>query len=125
VLAGAPSEDPSRAAPASAARSEGAAGETPAAPRSSGETDADLSARIPALLAQAWEDATAREARREAQALLPRARGAQVVGLELVLVRAYGLENDSETSCRILRDIRQRSTGTEYETEVTRLLQSC
>jgi serine/threonine-protein kinase len=125
VLAGAPSEAPSRAAPASAARSEGAAGETPAAPRSSGETDADLSARIPALLAQAWEDATAREARREAQALLPRARGAQVVGLELVRVRAYGLENDSETSCRILRDIRQRSTGTEYETEVTRLLQSC
>jgi serine/threonine-protein kinase len=124
VLTGEATEAASRAAPASAARS-GGAGETPAAPRSSAETDAGLSARIPALLAQAWEDATARAARREAQTLLPRARGAQVVGLELVRVRAYGLENDSATSCRILRDIRGRSTGTEYETEVTRLLQSC
>jgi hypothetical protein len=88
-------------------------------------TDAGLPARIRILLAQAWDDATARAARREAEALLPRARGAQVVGLELVRVRAYGLENDSATSCAILRDVRGRSTGTEYETEVTRLLQSC
>ncbi|HTK48254.1 MAG TPA: serine/threonine-protein kinase [Gemmatimonadaceae bacterium] len=125
VLTGAPAEAASRAAPASAARSERAAGETPAAPRSSAVTDAGLPARIRILLAQAWDDATARAARREAEALLPRARGAQVVGLELVRVRAYGLENDSATSCAILRDVRGRSTGTEYETEVTRLLQSC
>ena len=125
VLAGVQMEAASRAAPASAARSEGAGGETPPARRSSADTDAGLSARIPALLAQAWDDATARAARREAQSLLPRARGTQVVALELVRVRAYGLENDSAASCRILRDIKERSTGTEYETEVTRLLQSC
>jgi serine/threonine-protein kinase len=125
VLTEPASEAASRAAPASSARSEGAEGETPAAARSSAEADVDLSARIPALLAQAWDDATARAARREAQALLSRARGGQVVGLELVRVRAYGLENDSAASCTILRDIKGRSTGTEYETEVTRLLQSC
>jgi serine/threonine-protein kinase len=125
ALAAEPSAGGTRANPSGSARSEGASHETPAAPRSSAGAEADVSARIPVLLARAWEDRTARSARQEAEALLPRASGAQVVGLELVRARAYGMENDGSASCAILRDIRQRSRGTEYEAEVTRLLESC
>jgi serine/threonine-protein kinase len=124
ALAAEPPAGGTRANPSGSARSGGASHETPAASRSSG-AEADVSARIPVLLARAWEDATARSARREAEALLPRASGAQTVGLELVRARAYGMENDGAASCAILRDIRQRSRGTEYEAEVTRLLESC
>jgi hypothetical protein len=70
------------------------------------------------------EDATARAALNEAQSLLARASGSQRVGLKLVQARAYGMENDSAKACAILRDIKDPSRGTEYETRVMRLFET-
>ena len=92
---------------------------------SSSETVTDLSARIPVLLEQSRDDATTLSARREATKLLPLAHGAQVVALRLVQVRSYAMRNEDARACEILRDVQQPSRGTEYETEVTRLLESC
>jgi hypothetical protein len=76
------------------------------------------------LLERSTVDATARDARREAQALMARASGAQRVGLGLVQAQGYAMENDSATACPILRGIKESSRGTEYETKVMRLLES-
>lgn len=83
-----------------------------------------MAARIPVLLEQSTEDATAESARREAQSLLARATGSQVVGLKLVQARAYGMKEDSASACTLLRGIKEQSRGTEYETQVMRLLES-
>ena len=83
-----------------------------------------MATRIPVLLEQSMEDATAESARCEAVSLLARARGSQVVGLKLVQARAYGMKEDSAHACTILRDIKEPSRGTEYETKVMRLLES-
>jgi serine/threonine-protein kinase len=112
------------ASPSSSARSS-SGGETPATTRSSPETVTDLSARIPLLLEQSRDDETTLSARREATSLLPRARGAQVVALKLVQVRSYAMKNEDARACEILQAVQQQSRGTEYETEVTRLLESC
>ncbi|MBW8773424.1 MAG: hypothetical protein JF590_09065 [Gemmatimonadetes bacterium] len=85
----------------------------------------DLSARIPVLLEQSRDDATALSARREATNLLPLAHGAQSVALRLVQVRSYAMRNEDARACEILRAVQQQSRGTEYEKEVTRLLESC
>jgi len=112
------------ASPSSSARSS-SGGETPATTRSSPETVTDLSARIPLLLEQSRDDETTLSARREATSLLPQARGAQVVALKLVQVRSYAMKNEDARACEILQAVQQQSRGTEYETEVTRLLESC
>jgi hypothetical protein len=85
----------------------------------------DVSARIPVLLELAREDETTMSARREAVTLLPRAHGTQVVALKLVQVRSYAMKNEDARACGILQGMQQQSRGTEYETEVTRLLESC
>lgn len=113
-----------RATPSSSARS-WIGGGTPATAGSSSETRTDLSARIPVLLEQSRDDATALAARREATKLLPLAHGAQVVALRLVQVRSYAMRNEDARACEILRAVQGQSRGTEYETEVTRLLESC
>jgi hypothetical protein len=113
-----------RATPSSSARSR-SGGETPATTRSSPETVTDLSARISVLLEQARDDETTLSARREAANLLPQAHGAQVVALRLVQVRSYAMKNEDARACEILQAVQQQSRGTEYETEVTRLLESC
>ena len=113
-----------RATPSSSARSR-SGGETPATTRSSPETVTDLSARIPMLLERSRDDATTLSARREATKLLPQAHGAQVVALRLVQVRSYAMKNEDARACEILQAVQQQSRGTEYETEVTRLLESC
>jgi len=112
------------ASPSSSARSS-SGGETPATTRSSPETVTDLSARIALLLEQSRDDETTLSARREATSLLPQARGAQVVALRLVQVRSYAMKNEDARACEILQAVQQQSRGTEYETEVTRLLESC
>jgi hypothetical protein len=121
---GARVDDDPRATPSSSARSR-SGGETPATTRSSPETVTDLSARIPVLLEQSRDDATTLSARREATKLLPQAHGAQVVALRLVQVRSYAMKNEDARACEILQAVQQQSRGTEYETEVTRLLESC
>jgi len=113
-----------RATPSSSARSR-SGGETPTTTRSSPETRTELSARIPVLLEQSRDDATAMSARREATNLLPLAHGAQVVALKLVQVRSYAMKNEDARACEILQAVQQQSRGTEYQTEVTRLLESC
>jgi eukaryotic-like serine/threonine-protein kinase len=113
-----------RATPSSSARSR-SGGETPATTRSSPGTVTDLSARIPVLLEQSRDDETTLSARREAANLLPLAHGAQVVALKLVQVRSYAMKNEDARACEILQAVQQQSRGTEYETEVTRLLESC
>ncbi|MBW8769138.1 MAG: protein kinase [Gemmatimonadetes bacterium] len=113
-----------RATPSSSARSRSGGG-TPATAGSSSEMGTDLSARIPVLLEQSRDDATTLSARREATQLLPLARGAQLVALKLVQVRSYAMRNEDARACGILRSVEQPSRGTEYETEVTRLLESC
>jgi eukaryotic-like serine/threonine-protein kinase len=113
-----------RATPPSSARSR-SGGETPATNRSSPETVTDVSARIPLLLEQSRDDETTLSARREAESLLPLAHGAQVVALKLVQVRSYAMRNEDARACAILQAVQQQSRGTEYETEVTRLLESC
>ena len=113
-----------RATPPSSARSR-SGGETPATSRSSPETVTDVSARIPVLLEQSRDDETTISARREAANLLPLARGAQVVALKLVQVRSYAMKNEDARACDILQGLQQQSRGTEYEPEVTRLLESC
>ena len=113
-----------RATPSSSARS-WIGGGTPATIRSSPETVTDVSARIPVLLELARDDETTMSARREAVTLLPLARGTQVVALELVQVRSYAMKNEDARACEILQRMQQQSRGTEYETEVTRLLESC
>jgi len=115
-----------RATPSSSARSR-SVGETPATTRSSPETvtGGDLSARIPVLLEQSRDDETTLSARREAANLLPLAHGAQVVALKLVQVRSYAMKNEDARACEILQAVQQQSRGTEYETEVIRLLESC
>jgi serine/threonine protein kinase len=113
-----------RATPSSSARSR-SGGETPATTRSSPETVTDLSARIPVLLEQSRDDETTLSARREAATLLPQAHGAQVVALRLVQVRSYAMKNEDARACEILQAVQQQSRGTEYESEVTRLLESC
>ena len=99
--------------------------ETPATNRSSPETATDVSARIPVLLEQSRDDETTMAARREAASLLPLAHGVQVVALRLVQVRSYAMRNEDARACEILQAMQQQSRGTEYETEVTRLLESC
>ena len=94
-------------------------------PESSSGTVTDLSARIPVLLEQSRDDATTLSARREATKLLPLAHGTQVVALRLVQVRSYAMKNEDARACEILQAVQQQSRGTEYETEVTRLLESC
>ena len=84
-----------------------------------------MSARIPVLLEQSRDDETTMAARREAENLLPRAHGVQVVALRLVQVRSYAMRNEDARACEILQGMQQQSRGTEYETEVTRLLESC
>jgi serine/threonine-protein kinase len=123
---GARVEDDPRAMPSSSARSR-SVGETPATTRSSPETvtGGDLSARIPVLLEQSRDDATTLSARLEATKLLPQAHGAQLVALRLVQVRSYAMKNEDARACEILQAVQQQSRGTEYETEVTRLLESC
>ena len=123
AAAGIPVQADPRATPSSSARSR--SGETPMTARSSPETATDLSARIPVLLEQSRDDATTMSARREATSLLPRAHGAQVVALKLVQVRSYAMRNEDARACEILQAVQQQSRGTEYETEVTRLLESC
>jgi hypothetical protein len=113
-----------RATPSSSARSR-SGGETPATTRSSPGTVTDLSARIPVLLEQSRDDETTLSARREAANLLPLAHGAQVVALKLVQVRSYAMKNEDARACEILQAVQQQSRGTEYETEVIRLLESC
>jgi hypothetical protein len=121
---GARVDDDPRATPSSSARSR-SGGETPATTRSSPKTVTDLSARILVLLEQSRDDATTLSARREATELLPLARGTQVVALKLVQVRSYAMRNEDARACAILQAVQQQSRGTEYETEVTRLLESC
>jgi hypothetical protein len=113
-----------RATPSSSARSRNG-GETPVTTRSSPGTVTDVSARIPALLELARDDETTMSARREAVTLLPLAHGTQVVALKLVQVRSYAMKNEDARACEILQGMQQQSRGTEYETEVTRLLESC
>jgi hypothetical protein len=113
-----------RATPSESARSRGVGSETQMAPRSSPGSGTNVATRIPVLLEQSMEDATAESARREAVSLLARATGSQVVGLKLVQARAYGMREDSARACTILRDIKDPSKGTEYETKVMRLLES-
>ena len=110
--------------PPSSARSR-SGGETPATTRSSPGTVTDVSARIPVLLEQSRDDETTLSARKEAANLLPLARGAQVVALKLVQVRSYAMKNEDVRACEILQGVQQQSKGTEYEPEVTRLLESC
>jgi hypothetical protein len=117
-------DDDPRVTPSSSARSR-SGGETPATTRSSPKTVTDLSARILVLLEQSRDDATTLSARREATELLPLARGTQVVALKLVQVRSYAMRNEDARACAILQAVQQQSRGTEYETEVTRLLESC
>jgi hypothetical protein len=122
--AGDPIATSPRATPSSSARSR-SGGETPATPGSSPGTLTDLSARIPVLLEQSRDDETTLSARREAANLLPQARGTQVVALRLVQVRSYAMKNEDARACEILQAVQQQSRGTEYEKEVTRLLESC
>jgi len=122
--AGGPIAADPRATPSSSARSRSGDG-TPTMPESSSGTVTDLSARIPVLLEQSRDDATTLSARREATKLLPLAHGTQVVALRLVQVRSYAMRNEDARACEILREVQQQSRGTEYETEVTRLLESC
>jgi serine/threonine-protein kinase len=113
-----------RATPSSSARSR-SGGETPATTRSSPETATNVSARIPVLLELARDDETTMSARREAGTLMPLAHGTQVVALKLVQVRSYAMKNEDARACEILQGMQQQSRGTEYQTEVTRLLESC
>jgi hypothetical protein len=85
----------------------------------------NVSERIPVLLEQSTDDEKTLSARREAATLLPLARGAQVVALKIVQVRSYAMKNEDARACEILQTVQQQSRGTEYEPEVTRLLESC
>ena len=87
--------------------------------------EADIGALLPGLLSQSTEDVTAAKALREAQALMPRARGNDLVALTLVQANAYGMRGDTARGCPLVRNIMGRAKGTTYERKLQILLESC
>jgi hypothetical protein len=85
----------------------------------------DVAARLDVLMLESSDEATAARALREAQNLMPRAIGAQVVGLTLVQVNALAMQSDDAASCKLLRGVQGRAKGTRYESKVKDLLESC
>jgi hypothetical protein len=87
----------------------------------------DISTRLPGLLRESAEDATAMKALSDAAALVHNAHGAnEVVGLGLVRAQALGLLGRDKESCEVLNNIKDRAVGTKYDEDVQRLLKmSC
>jgi hypothetical protein len=76
-------------------------------------------------LSESTDDATATKALREAQALMPRARGNEVIGLTLVQANAYGMQGDTARGCPLVRRTAERAKGTTYERQFALLMESC
>ena len=87
----------------------------------------DIGARIPDLLRESAEDATAAKALREAEALAPKAIGSnEIVGLSVVRARALGWLGRDKESCDILNTIKEHAASTKYDEDVQRMLKlSC
>ncbi len=87
----------------------------------------DIGARIPDLLRESAEDATAARALREAEALAPKAIGSnEIVGLSVVRARALGWLGRDKESCDILNTIKEHAASTKYDEDVQRMLKlSC
>lgn len=83
--------------------------------------------RMPDLLRESQEEATAAKALKEAESLQSRAIGSsEIIGLSLVRAQALGLLGKDAQSCDILNTIKERSAATPYGETVTRLLKmSC
>ena len=88
---------------------------------------ADVASRMKDLLAWSADLTKTTQAINEAQALLPQAKGDEVVGLRYVEARAYGMRSqagDSVKACSILRGVKDRAKGTRYDERVTVLLEA-
>ena len=87
----------------------------------------DIGARLPALLNESAEDATAARALAEAERLAPNAVGSnEIIGLSVVRAQALGVQGKDGQSCQILNTIKERAASTKYDELVQRLLKlSC
>ena len=86
-------------------------------------TSASIDDRMPDLLRESMEDATAAKALKEAETLQSKAiEKSQIIGLSLVRAQALGVLGKDGQSCDILKTIKERSLLTPYGETVTRLL---
>lgn len=87
----------------------------------------DITARLPALLRESAEDATATKALAEAERLTPNAVGSnEIIGLSLVRAQALAMLGKDAQGCELLNTIRERAASTKYGERVQELLKdSC
>jgi hypothetical protein len=95
-------------------------GGTPAA------TAVDISARIPELIRQSQEDATAAKALKEAELLQPKAIAASDnIGLSLVRANAHAMLGHDKQSCDIIDTIKERGASTVYAEKIALMVKTC
>jgi serine/threonine protein kinase len=95
-----------------------------ATPPSNGAVD--ISARLPALLLESADDATAAKSLAEAERLQRNAVGSnEIIGLSVVRAQALAMLGKDPESCDILNTIKERAAKTKYEERVQRMLKSC
>ena len=94
------------------------------APPGSGAVD--ITARIPGLLSESREDATALKALKEAEQLEKLAIGRdQIIGLSLVKANALGMLGNDAKSCEIVSTIKERGAATPYAEQIANLVKNC
>jgi hypothetical protein len=86
----------------------------------------DISARLPALLDQSTEDATAARALREAEQLQPKAiASSDKIGLSLVRANAFAMLGKDRQSCEIIEMIKERGAATVYAEKIAIMVRNC
>jgi serine/threonine protein kinase len=86
----------------------------------------DISGRIPDLIRQSQEDATAAQALKEATLLQPKAIGASDnIGLSLVRANAHAMLGHDRQSCDIIDTIKERGASTVYAEKIALMVKTC
>lgn len=86
----------------------------------------DITARIPDLIRQSQEDATAAQALKEATLLQPKAISASDnIGLSLVRANAHAMLGHDKQSCDIIDTIKERGATTVYAEKIALMVKTC
>ena len=89
--------------------------------------EVSVASRLPDLLRESAEDATAAKALKEAEGLQSKAIGTnEIIGLSVVRAQALGWLSQDAKSCEILNTIKERGASTPYAEKIALMLkQSC
>ena len=88
--------------------------------------EVSVASRLPELLRESADDATAAKALKEAEVLQSRAVGKdQIIGLSVVRAQAYAFLDQVPKACELLNTIKERGATTPYAEKIDFLLKSC